>query len=243
MDQKHTFLLILLILVLSACSVSEITEVPGLEEIVTTDALTPTAGYPIETEAEALSTGYPVETGMQAPATAYPVAIDPQSLDLRSTADMVINALADKDMVFMAKFVHPEEGLRFSPYAFVREEHRVFIPGELPGLVGAEDVYTWGTYDGSGEAIELTFDEYYQDFIYSSDFANPEQIAVNERIGQGNTINNISDFYPEGSFFEYHFSGFEEAYGGLDWESLRLVFVQEGGAWWLVGIVHDEWTI
>jgi hypothetical protein len=29
----------------------------------------------------------------------------------------------------------------------------------------------------------------------------------------------------------------------MDWESLRLVFVQEDGAWWLVGIVHDEWTI
>jgi hypothetical protein len=29
----------------------------------------------------------------------------------------------------------------------------------------------------------------------------------------------------------------------MDWCSLRLVLVDEGGHWWLVGIVHDEWTI
>ncbi len=44
-------------------------------------------------------------------------------------------------------------------------------------------------------------------------------------------------------FIEYHFSGFEEEYGGMDWVSLRLVFVQEGGQWYLVGLVNDRWTI
>jgi hypothetical protein len=42
---------------------------------------------------------------------------------------------------------------------------------------------------------------------------------------------------------EYHFSGFEAQYEGMDWESLRLVFIQEDSTWYLVGIVHDEWTI
>jgi hypothetical protein len=41
---------------------------------------------------------------------------------------------------------------------------------------------------------------------------------------------------------EYHFTGFEPDYGGLDWRSLRLVFMQDGDEWFLIGIVHDEWT-
>jgi hypothetical protein len=162
---------------------------------------------------------------------------------LEETAAQVIQALAQKDMTAAAEFVHPEMGVRFSPYAYVREEHQVFMPDEIASLEGSEETYLWGQYDGSGEPIELTFDDYYEKFVYSADFANPEDMAVNARIGQGNTINNIQDFYPDSSYVEYHFSGFEEEYGGMDWESLRLVFVQEDGAWYLVGVVHDEWTI
>lgn len=89
----------------------------------------------------------------------------------------------------------------------------------------------------------MTFDEYFDRFLFSADFSNPEEMAVNEQIGRGNTINNIAEFFPGSTFIEYHFSGFEEEYGGMDWVSLRLVFVQEGGQWYLVGLVNDRWTI
>lgn len=239
MKYKHLLLVVLLILVFTACSAAE---EPTATEIAATDTEEPPAGYPVETEAPA-DEGYPVETETQETETGYPVETETQAADLRETAELVINALADKDMEMVANFVHPERGVRFSPYAFVREEHQVFMPDEFPGLLGSEEVYTWGNYDGTGEPIEMEFEEYYEEFVYSADFADPEQMAVNERLGQGNTINNIDEFYPEASFVEYHFSGFEEEYEGMDWESLRLVFVQEDGAWWLVGIVHDEWTI
>lgn len=165
-----------------------------------------------------------------------------EALSLEATADRVIQALADKNLDNVAMYVHPQQGVRFSPYAYVREEHQVFMGEELPGLLASEQALTWGRYDGSGEPIELTFEAYYEEFVYSSDFANADQVAVNERLGQGNTINNIDAFYPEASFVEYYIPGTEE-YGGMDWESLRLVFVQAEGSWMLVGIVHDEWTI
>ena len=164
------------------------------------------------------------------------------SLSLEDSADEVVQALAARDMESVADFVHPHQGLRFSPYTFVTEEHQVFMAEDFPGLLDSEEVYLWGQYDGSGEPIELTFSEYYEEFVYSSDFANAEEVAVNERLGQGNTINNIQEFYPESSFVEYHIPGTTE-FGGMDWESLRLVFIQEEGTWMLVGIVHDEWTI
>jgi hypothetical protein len=244
MNRKSQLVVFMILVLLSACSKAEVVEEPTLEATVTNDTTEPETGYPIATETEAApETGYPVITETQSPATAYPVETESGAVDLETAAAQVINALAEKDMARVADFVHPEMGLRFSPYGFVRAEHQVFMPGELASLVGSDQVYTWGAYDGTGDPIELTFDDYYQEFVYSSNFTNPEQMAVNERLGQGNSINNIGEFYPGTSFVEYHFSGFDEQYEGMDWESLRLVFVQEDGAWWLVGIVHDEWTI
>jgi hypothetical protein len=159
------------------------------------------------------------------------------------SAEQVINALAEKDLAAVAEVVHPELGVRFSPYAYVEDSHQVFTAEELVNLPGSYETYLWGFFDGTGDPIELTFDDYYERFIYSADFANPEQMGVNERIGQGNSINNIEEFYPGSSFVEYHFSGFVEDYGGMDWVSLRLVFIEEDGSWFLVGIVHDQWTI
>jgi hypothetical protein len=234
MDRKYKFLFVLLIMVLTACSVAEVTDEPIPGETAATDIQDPAEDYPVD---------YPVETEVEDSTEGYPVETESTAVDLETAAAQLINALAEKDMARVAGFVHPDMGVRFSPYGFVREEHQVFMPGELAALVGSEQVYTWGAYDGTGDPIDLTFDDYYQEFVYSSDFANPEQMAVNERLGQGNTINNIGEFYPGSSFVEYHFSGFDEEYEGMDWESLRLVFVEEDGTWWLVGIVHDEWTI
>ncbi|MDW7753667.1 MAG: hypothetical protein SCH68_00710 [Brevefilum sp.] len=244
MYRKSQLVLFMILVFLSACSSAEVVEEPTPEAAVVMDTTEPDAGYPIATETQVVpESGYPIVTETQAASTAYPVETESSAVDLETVAAQVINALAEKNMARVADFVHPEMGVRFSPYGFVREEHQVFMAGELDALVGSEQVYTWGAYDGTGDPIELTFDDYYQEFVYSSDFANPEQMAVDDRLGQGNTINNIGEFYPGSSFVEYHFSGFEEQYEGMDWESLRLVFVEEDGTWWLVGIVHDEWTI
>lgn len=170
-------------------------------------------------------------------------AIPTEPLTLEETAERVINALAEKDMEAVAEFVHHEMGVRFSPYTYVEDTHLVFTPEDLPGLVGSDQILMWGYFDGTGDPIELTFDEYYERFLFSADFTNPEAMAVNEVLGFGNSINNIADFYPGASFVEYHFSGFVEDFGGMDWVSLRLVFVAEDGVWYLVGMVNDRWTI
>jgi hypothetical protein len=104
-------------------------------------------------------------------------------------------------------------------------------------------VYNWGTYDGSGMPIELTFREYYEEFVYDVDFARPDVVGFNERVGQGNSIDNIASAYPDGVMVEYHFEGFDPEYAGMDWRSLRLVFEEKDGIWYLVGVVHDQWTI
>jgi hypothetical protein len=176
--------------------------------------------------------------------TATPTADDARTEEIvRAIAEEAVAALRDRDMEALAALAHPSKGVRFSPYTYVRDEHLVFGSQSVVGLLMDQTRYLWGYYDGSGEPIELTFAHYYEQFVYDQDFAHAEQIAYNEVLGQGNTINNIPEFYPDGVFVEYYFSGFDPQYGGMDWVSLRLVLEQEGGVWYLVGVIHDEWTI
>jgi hypothetical protein len=158
-------------------------------------------------------------------------------------AARLVGALSDRDMTALAPVVHPTKGVRFSPYAYVRQQDLVFGAPLLDALLADETRYLWGVYDGSGEPIELAFADYYEESVYDQDFANAEAVAYDEVLGRGNTTNNIREFYPHGVSVEYHFSGFDPQYAGMDWVSLRLVFEEWDGAWYLVGLVHDEWTI
>lgn len=156
----------------------------------------------------------------------------------------VVDILKEKDMEALSNYIHPTKGVRFSPYANVDvEKDQIFTREEVAKLGEDTEVYTWGYYDGSGEPINLNFNDYYNRFVYDKDFANPHIIGNNTIIGESNTINNIHEVYPDGHFIEFHFTGFEEEFEGLDWKSLRLVFEQYEGQWYLVGIVHSEWTI
>jgi len=161
-------------------------------------------------------------------------------------ASEAIMALKDGDLDALSSLVHPDRGMRFSPYATVQAGDGgdlVFSADELQSLMADPTVYYWGIYDGSGMPIELTFRQYYEEFVYDVDFARPDVVGFNERVGQGNSIDNIASAYPGGVMVEYHFEGFDPEYAGMDWRSLRLVFEEEDGIWYLVGIVHDQWTI
>ncbi|HZJ99630.1 MAG TPA: hypothetical protein VFC79_06470 [Tissierellaceae bacterium] len=156
----------------------------------------------------------------------------------------VLELLKDKDMDDLDDFVHPSKGVRFSPYGYVdTDNHLVFTADQVDDLDDDSQIYTWGDYDGSGEPIELDFNDYYDRFIFDEDFSDPQIIGNNVIIGQGNTLVNIEEVYPDGHFVELHFEGFDSQYEGMDWRSLRLVFETIDGDWYLVGIIHDEWTI
>ncbi|MGG6432802.1 FtsB family cell division protein [Anoxybacillus sp. D401a] len=164
------------------------------------------------------------------------------SSSLLSVALDVVAALKNKDMNALASYVH-SNGVRFSPYGHVDVQNDLqFSASQLSSLLSSTQVYQWGVYDGSGDPIQLTFQDYFDRFVYDVDFANPHMIGNNVVVGTGNMINNIQQVYSNSSFIEFHFTGFDPQYNGMDWRSLRLVFEQENGQWKLVGIIHDEWT-
>lgn len=163
---------------------------------------------------------------------------------LRDTSIKALGALQNKNMGYLSTLAHPEKGIRFTPYSYINLENDVVLSAsEIKNILADSRSFVWGVYDGIGEPIDLPFMEYFDKFVYDRDFMNAEETSKNRSIGSGNTINNIETVYPNAEYFEYHFPGFNPEYGGMDWVSLRLVFEEYKGAWYLVGIVHDQWTI
>jgi len=228
MHTKSILIFTLLAGMLTACNL------PGPATVIPTE--TPIPPTPIQL----FPTPSLLPTEIIIPPTAIPL---PPEQAVLARAGEVVQALKNKDMLSLAGYVHPVDGLRFSPYAYVKSTDLVFPSSQIPGSMSDNTLFTWGIYDGSGLSIDMTFTEYYAQFIYDVDFANAPQVAVNERIGKGNSIDNSLEFYPGAMIVEYHFPGFEAQYQGMDWRSLRLVFMDYNNTWYLVGIIHDQWTI
>jgi hypothetical protein len=207
-----------------------------------------TPSGPSQTELEALQAANAELTNQVAALTEQVESLE-ETL-AASNAALLPKALAaiylieDADFAALALMTHPVKGLRFSPYGYVDSANDlVFTAAEVALLPADTTTRTWGSFDGTGFPIDLTFAAYYDRFVYDADFVNPQFIGVNNIIGMGNTLINLDDVYPDGAFVEFHFSGFDPQYEGMDWRSLRLVFEEVDGEWLLVGIVHDEWTI
>lgn len=156
----------------------------------------------------------------------------------------IVHALSQKDMTLLAKHSHPNAAIRFTPYGYVDFETDLAFSAEtLKTLYTDSTLYTWGAYDGTGDPIVLTFKDYFEAFVYDANYLEPHLIGVNTVVGTGNSINNAKDAYPNASFVEFHFKGFEAEFVGLDWSSLILVLEKVEGEWKLIGIIHNQWTI
>ncbi|MCH5716611.1 hypothetical protein [Niabella hibiscisoli] len=176
----------------------------------------------------------------------------PDSAQIRLSKDSVLTSLTkevltifkDKQYAKLDSLIHPEEGVRFSPYATVSGEDRKFSREEFNTLVttNKNKKVNWGSFDGSGDPISLTAAEYFKKFVYDANFVAPEKYDINNFIETGNSINNLKSKYEGSDFTESHFPGSKKN-GGIDWKSVRLVFKEIGGKYYLVGVVHDQWTI
>jgi len=132
----------------------------------------------------------------------------------------------------------------FSPYGFIDTVgSKRLSSADFLTAIRKNWILTWGSFDGTGEPIKLTVAAYLQKFVYNADFLNAEAESYNQVMKQGNSVNNLREIFPNAQFVEYHFSGFDPKYKGMDWTSLRLVFEKENDDYYLVAIVHDQWTI
>ena len=155
----------------------------------------------------------------------------------------VLMALKNKDFKAFTEFMHPTLGVRFSPYAYVDTASDLsFKANDLLLQITKKKKINWGPYSAGEETIMMTVEEYFARFVYDADFLNAEKSSLNDMIGGGTTTNNLKETYKGCPFTESYFSGFDKKMDGMDWRSLRLVFKKQGDKYYLVGVVHDEWT-
>ena len=167
----------------------------------------------------------------------------PSDAQVKELALETVGYLRERDLGSLITLIDPDKGVRFSPYPHVNvDTDLVFKPDEFPTFKDTNKL-KWGEADGSGDPIELTFRDYYEQFVYTKDFADAPQVNVNRIAGTGNALFNVPEVYPGASYVEFYFPGFDKELNGMDWQSLVLVFTPAGDDWHLAGIVHGQWTI
>lgn len=182
------------------------------------------------------------------PAIVPEVTVVKPAISLDSSLTLLNNEillqLKNKDYEGFAKHLHPEDGCLFSPYGFIDTENaRLFTQEGFIKLLNSGDKVVWGSYDGSGDSINLNLKAYLEKFVYNADYVNAEKFALNKMLGSGNSLNNLTKVFPGLNFSENYFSGFKKEYDGMDWTTLRLVFKKSGDVYYLRAVVHDQWTI
>jgi len=155
----------------------------------------------------------------------------------------ILKTIKARDYKALAAYVHPESGIRFTPYSYVDiKKDRKMTIDLLINITQPEKRLLWGEYDGSGEPINMTIAEYFGRFVYDADFLTMGEVSVNEVVQSGNTANNIAEAYPGCMFTEFMIPGIDPQYEGADWRVLRLVFKIEKDKIYLIAIIHNGFT-
>jgi flagellar basal body-associated protein FliL len=157
----------------------------------------------------------------------------------------VINLLQNGDLEQLAKYVHPKLGLHFSPFAFVDlKKDRVFSRKGLAEFFNDHHQYTWGYNEENGLSIHLTTADYYRAFVWDRAYADTGEISYSQNNSREFTTSNCFEVYPQAIIVEYRVSEFaSKGKPDTNWRSIRLVFIAYNKNWYLVNIIHDQWTL
>lgn len=162
---------------------------------------------------------------------------------LDGLATEILSLLQTKDFAALAPYVHPQLDLRFSPQLFIHTDtDLVFTREKVANFTSDNNIYSWGTHAARGDLLQLSVVDYWNEHV---DPLMPDQQWQMLAEGQKSpsiAIDNFFEVYPRGSYVDFLKPGTEE-FGNLDWQLLRLAFEQApDGAYYLVGIIHDNWV-
>ncbi len=144
----------------------------------------------------------------------------------------------------LAEMVHPDDGVYFVPYSYVNlDDNMHFTAEQTANFATDETSYLWGYTDGEGAPINLSPKQYFEKYVYNEDYESAPIISRNYIVRTGNSIENVQEVFPDCQFVDFHFPGFDEQVGGMDWCTLRLVFHEYEDTYKIVAIIHAQWTI
>lgn len=183
-----------------------------------------------------------VQSASSAP-TEAPLLDTSDNALLLERASQVLETLKLEDYAALSQLVHPSRGVTLTPYSTVDPDcDNVLSQQQVAGLAEDKQLYTWGLSMGSGAPIRCTARDYFARYVFNADYTEAPQVGIDTVLISGNALENAADAYPDGRFVEYHFPGIDPALEGFDWCSLKLVFETWNNQWYLVGMIHGEWT-
>ena len=178
------------------------------------------------------------------PANSVSVASQPDNFSLLYAACAVAQSIREQDYAALASYVHPQQGVTFMPYSTVHpQEDLTFTAGQIRDLANDETVYTWGFADGKGAPIQMTLEEYFAAYVFSTDYTQAPHLGIDQIIMNGNALENLAEAYPDCHFVDFCFPSLNSVNQGQDWCSLKVVFQTYQDTWKLVALVHGQWTI
>ncbi|MBK9448517.1 MAG: hypothetical protein IPN95_03715 [Bacteroidetes bacterium] len=199
------------------------------------------------------------EKGGQENTSSTPVATDSAKVDsvaapkvatadsatLMNLAKEILQFAEKKDFGKIADYIHPTAGIRFSPYAYVdTAEHKHFTADafRVQATTDAKKKVLWGTYDPIGDDIKVTVEAYFKEFGYDKNYLGEGQFGFNETMGGGTVINNTEEIYPGLPRVETYWAPKDEEKAPYEWGTIRLVFKEHEGKFYLVAWIHDAWN-
>lgn len=174
-----------------------------------------------------------------------PSPLDPaDNFPLLGSACAINRAIQQNNWGALATYVDPKRGVTFTPYSTVNPgTDLTFTADQIKNLAQDQNVYTWGFEDGRGNPIQMTILQYFARYVYDKNYTLASEIGVDRIMTSGNALENLVEAYPDCRFVDFSLPSADPVNDGLDWSSLKLVLQLEGNCWYLVGIVHGEWTI
>lgn len=169
---------------------------------------------------------------------------DAQSYAPVHLAIQAVELIKAGDFASLAEMVHPDYGVTFSPYTTINLNSALcFTSEEVAGFADNTSSYTWGIYDDSNSAIEMTPAEYFSAFVFANDYTQAPVLSINNTIATGNALENTSEAFPGAQFIEFHYPSTASEKENPNWSTLRLIFEEYDGRYMLSGIVSSQWTI
>ena len=163
------------------------------------------------------------------------------NVSLVECAMEVAAAFRNGDYSTLTAYVHPEEGVTFTPNSTVDFNSNLnFSLDQLAAAAQDTTLYVWGIGSDGSTPIKLTISDYVSQYVCDAAYTSAPYLGVDQVLFSGNALENVAESYPDCRFVDFYCPGSTD--NSRDWSALKLVFSWYQNEWYLVGVIHSAWS-
>lgn len=159
------------------------------------------------------------------------------------TAKIILQSLKDKDIDTLSTFIDSNEWIRFTPYSYIDISNNIIIKDIKTEYENTGKIILRWHYDWTWDPINLNTQDYFNKFVYNTDYISLWEVIENKVTQRWNSINNITEIYSWAYIIEFYISWFDPQYEWMDRKSLTLVLKEKDNKRYLIWIINWQWTI